>query len=88
MCDVDRLLRRVHQRRPQHRQLRHLRRADKVSISSSFYAHVVRTKVLCAAFLQLYFGFGKSTKALLYEKRAHKMLMKLTTGVNAINSKY
>jgi len=36
-------------------------------------------KVFSAAFLLLRFGFGKSTKALSYEKRACKMLMKLTT---------
>ena len=38
-------------------------------------------KVLCAAFLYLCFGSGKTIstkKALLYEKRAHEMLMKLT----------
>ncbi len=36
-------------------------------------------KVFLAAFLQLRFDFGKRTKALLYKKRARKMLMKLTT---------
>jgi len=37
-------------------------------------------EVLQAAFLYLRFGFGKSTKALLYEKHVLKMLMKSTTG--------
>jgi len=52
-----------------------------VSISSTFYARLFCTKVLRTAFLKLRLGFGVSTKALLYEKLAHKTLMKLTNGL-------
>jgi len=55
------------------------------------YRSVYGTKVLCATFLLLHFGFGKrisAKKALLYEKRACKMLMKLTTGVKKIYSSH
>ncbi len=38
------------------------------SISITFYERIVHMKVLAAAFLQLRFGFGESTKALSYEK--------------------
>jgi len=52
-----------------------------VLISSTFYACVFHTKDNCATFstyvLALAKGFGRK-KALVYEKRAHKMLMKLT----------
>jgi len=61
---------------------------NQVSISSTFYTCIFCTKVLIAAFLQLRFGFGKSTKALLYEKRTRKMLMKLTTANHFISSLY
>ncbi len=46
-----------------------------------FYECLLGMKVFSAAFLLLRFGFGKSTKALSYEKRACKMLMKLATQV-------
>jgi len=52
--------------------------AMKESNSSMFYA-----LVFCAAFLNV--SRKKLRKALLYKKIAHKMLMKLTKGVNFIN---
>jgi hypothetical protein len=55
-----------------------------VSISPIFYEQLFRAKVFCAAFMCLQFGFvifwGKDFCA----KAAHKMLVKLTTGVNAV----
>jgi len=48
------------------------------SISSTFYVRVFLYKSAWRSF-----SFGK--KALSYEKHTHKMLMKLTPGVNFIN---
>jgi hypothetical protein len=50
-----------------------------------FYATVFCTKVLCAAFLLLHFGFRIFGDKILYKKQAHKTVMKLTPGVNFIN---
>jgi hypothetical protein len=62
------------------------RSVAQVSISSAFYVNLFCMKVFSAAFLWLSFGFGKSTKALSYKKRACKILTKLTTGVNFTNT--
>jgi hypothetical protein len=51
---------------------------DLVSISSTFYACLFCTKVFLAAFLHLHVSRKKLLEALLYEKWARKMLMKLT----------
>jgi len=56
-----------------------------VSISSTFYPSLFRTKVFSAAFLWLHVSRKKQRKALSYEKGAHKMLMKLTPGDNLFN---
>jgi len=48
--------------------------------SPFLYALLFCTEVFSAAFLKLHFGFGKITKALSFEKRVRKMLMKLTAG--------
>jgi hypothetical protein len=61
-----------------------------VSISSTLYAQIFRTKVLLAAFLYLRSVFvtkEKLLKALSYEKFAHKMLMKLTPVINKCQAK-
>ncbi len=52
-----------------------------VIISNTVYVDIICTKVLCTAFLLLDFGFSiriSTKKALLNEKGARKMLMKLT----------
>jgi hypothetical protein len=54
------------------------------SISSTFYAHILRTKVLCEAFFYLHVTREKLPKKLLYKKGTHKMLMKLTPGADPI----
>jgi len=53
------------------------------SISSTLYAQILCTKVLCAAFLYLRFGFVIfwQKKYWLKTKGGCKMLMKLTLGV-------
>ena len=53
----------------------------KVSISSTFYAQLFCTKVLCAAFLHLRFGFVIFCQKNISAKAARKMLMKLVTGI-------
>jgi len=50
------------------------------SISSTFYAHIFHTKLLCAAFFYLHITREKLPKRLSYEKGVRKMLMKLTPG--------
>ncbi len=61
-------------------------RYEQVSISSTFYASLLRTKVFCAAFLYLQFGFviflGKNIGA----KAALKMLAKSTIGLIFISN--
>jgi hypothetical protein len=42
-------------------------------------------KLLCAAFLQLQFGFVTFWQNNIGVKAAHKMLVKLTKGVNFLN---
>ncbi len=53
-----------------------------VSISSTFYAHFFHTKVLFCQNVTR----KKLPKRLSYEKFSHKMLVKLTAGVNFMNS--
>ncbi len=48
------------------------------SISSTFYARIFCTKVLCAACCYLHVTREKLPKSLSYEKGARKMLMELT----------
>ncbi len=55
------------------------------SMVPTFYAHLFCSKVFLASFLQLHFGFGKSTKTLSYGKHVRKMLVKLMAGVNVAN---
>jgi len=56
-----------------------------VSISLTFYFQLFPTKVLCAAFHSLQFGFEIFWQKNIGAKAAHKMFMKLTIGVNFIN---
>jgi hypothetical protein len=51
-----------------------------VSISPIFYEHLFHTKVFCAAFMWLQFGFVIFWQKDLGAKAAHKMLVKLTPG--------
>jgi hypothetical protein len=53
-----------------------------VSISSTFYARLFRTKVFGAAFLLSQFGFEIFWRQNIGEKFGPKMLMKLTQGIN------
>jgi len=48
------------------------------SISSTFYAHIFRTKFLASKFQNPKNSFVVFGAKILYEKRVHKMLMKLT----------
>jgi len=57
-------------------------REKQVSISSTFYARIFRTKVFLPAFFYLHVNREKLLKRLLYKIWARKMLMKLTAGVN------
>jgi len=50
------------------------------SISSTFYMWLFHTKVFCAAFLYLQFGFVIFWHKNIGAKAARKMLVKLTTG--------
>jgi len=52
------------------------------SLSSTFYVRIFCMKVLFAAFFYLHVTREKLPKRLSYEKGAHKMLLKLTTGGN------
>ncbi len=52
-----------------------------VSISSTFYKPLFCTKVLCSAFLLLWFCFVILWHTNIGKKAAFKMLMKLTIGV-------
>jgi hypothetical protein len=51
-----------------------------VSISPIFDEHIFCTKVLCAAFMCLQFGFEIFWRKDFCAKAAHKMLVKLTPG--------
>jgi hypothetical protein len=51
-----------------------------VSISPKFNEQLFRTKVFCAAFMCLQFGFVIFWQKDFGTKAAHKMLVKLTTG--------
>jgi hypothetical protein len=51
-----------------------------VSISPTFYKRLFCTKVFCAAFLYLQFGFEVFCQNNIGTKTAHKMLVKLATG--------
>ncbi len=53
-------------------------RANLVSISPIFYEQLFQTKVFCAAFMCLQFGFEIFWRKDLGVKAAHKMLVKLT----------
>jgi len=55
------------------------------SISPAFYEQFFHTKVFCAAFLYLKFGFVIFWQKNIDPKAAHKILATLTTGVNFIN---
>jgi len=55
------------------------KRQDQVSISSKFYKQIFFTKVLCAAFLVLQFGFVIFLQKNIGTKTARKMLVKLIT---------
>jgi len=50
-----------------------------VSISATFYKQLFCTKVFCAAFLYLQFGFVIFWQKNISEKAARKTLVKLTT---------
>jgi len=58
---------------------RSLQRRLQVSISPTFYVHLFCTKVLCAAFLSLQFGFVIFWRKIISAKAACKMLMKLAS---------
>jgi hypothetical protein len=61
-------------------------RTDQVSISPTFYACLFLTKVLCAEFLYLKFGFVIFWQQNISAKAARKMLMKIDNiGVNFNN---
>jgi hypothetical protein len=55
-----------------------------VSISPIFHEQLLHMKVFCAAFMCLQFGFVIFWKKEFGAKAAHKMLVKLTPGVNLI----
>jgi hypothetical protein len=57
-----------------------------VSISPIFYEQLFRAKVFCAAFMFLQFGFAIFWQKDFGAKAAHKMLVKLTPGVQVINN--
>jgi len=57
-------------------------------IRCQFHQHFTGVFFIPKCFAQIFpscSGFGESTKALSYQKRVHKMLMELTTGVNFTN---
>jgi len=56
-----------------------------VSISQTFYWHLFHTKVFCSACLSLQHGFVTFWQKDIGAKAVHKILMKLTTGVNFTN---
>ncbi len=58
---------------------------DQVPISPIFYEQLFRTKVFCAAFMCLQFGFVIFGRKDFGAKAAHKMLVKLTLGCNFRN---
>jgi hypothetical protein len=58
-----------------------------MSISPIFYKQLFHTKVFCTAFLSLQFGFVIFWQKDFGTKAAHKMLVKLTPGVNFTNIK-
>ena len=55
-----------------------------LSISPIFYKQLFHTKVICAPFMCLQFGFVIFWRKDFGAKAAHKMLVKLTPGVNFI----
>jgi hypothetical protein len=57
-----------------------------VSISPIFYEQLFRTKVFCATFMCLQFGFVIFWQKDFGAKAAHKMLVKLTPGACAIKN--
>jgi len=57
-----------------------LKSINKVSISPTFYERLFLTKVLCAAFIELQFGFCIFWRKNISAKAACKMLSKLSTG--------
>jgi len=59
-----------------------IRRFRLWSISSTCYARIFWTKVLCATVFFLHVTREKLPKRLLYEKVVHKTLMKLTPGMS------
>jgi len=54
---------------------------NKVSISSTFYVRIFHAEVFFCSYIL-------AKKTLLYEKRAHKMLMKLTKGVAKVEYRW
>jgi hypothetical protein len=58
---------------------------NKVSISLTFCLHLFQSKVFSADFCYLLFGFVIFLQKNIAAKAAHKMLVKLTTGVNFTN---
>ncbi len=55
--------------------------AELASISPTFYEQLFRTKVICAAFMCLQIGFVIFLAKGFWRKAAHKLLVKLTTGI-------
>ncbi len=58
---------------------------DQVSISPIFYEQLFNTKVFCAAFMCLQFGFVIFGQKDFGAKAAHKMLVRLTPSVIQAN---
>ena len=56
-------------------------RSVQVSILQTFYDHLFHTKVFCTAFMFSQFGFVLFWPEKIGTKTAHKMLVKLTTGI-------
>jgi hypothetical protein len=54
---------------------------DEVSVSPTFYEQLFSTKVFCAAFQHLQFGFVIFWKKNIGAKAPCKMLVELTTGL-------
>ncbi len=59
---------------------------SQVSISPTFYEQLFRTKVFCAAFMCLQFGLVIFWRKDFGAKVAHKMMVKLTPGVDLIKN--
>jgi hypothetical protein len=58
-----------------------------VSISPIFYEQLFRTKVFCAAFMCLQFGFVIFRRKDFGAKGAHRMLVKLTPDFSRVESR-